>query len=106
VSIDYIVRLEQGRTRRASRPVLDALAAPCVAPDEREYLFAVAEVAPAVPARQSGPPEVAARLRHLLDTMTDVPAMVLNRRMDVLSWNRGAAALLPNFGAPPRPSAT
>ena len=39
VSIDYVVRLEQGRTRRVSRPVLDALAdALELAPDERAYL--------------------------------------------------------------------
>jgi hypothetical protein len=42
---------------------------------------------------------VAPRLRQLLDTMTDVPAMVLNRRMDVLAWNRGAAGLMTDFGA-------
>ncbi|GAB2641091.1 helix-turn-helix transcriptional regulator [Prescottella soli] len=42
VSVDYIVRLEQGRTRRVSRPVLDALAdALQLAPDERKYLFTV-----------------------------------------------------------------
>src|ERR1700754_666963 len=58
VSVDYIVRLEQGRTRRVSRPVLDALAdALGLAPDERDYLFALAEPAPA---RRPGRPEVAA----------------------------------------------
>ncbi|MFF3144705.1 helix-turn-helix domain-containing protein, partial [Streptomyces sp. NPDC057927] len=50
VSIDYIVRLEQGRTRRVSRPVLDALAdALQLAPDERAYLFTVADVTPSAP---------------------------------------------------------
>lgn len=102
VSIDYIVRLEQGRTRRVSRPVLDALAdALRLAPDERDYLFTVADAASAPPARQPGRPEVAPRLRELLDTMHDVPAMVLRRGMDVLAWNRGAAALLVDFGALP-----
>ena len=39
VSIDYVVRLEQGRTRRVSRPVLGALAdALQLTPDERAYL--------------------------------------------------------------------
>ncbi len=33
--------------------------------------------------------------------MHDVPAMVLRRAMDVLAWNRGAAALLTDFGALP-----
>ncbi|MFI5615258.1 helix-turn-helix transcriptional regulator [Amycolatopsis sp. NPDC051903] len=101
VSVDYVVRLEQGRTRRVSRPVLEALAdALRLATDERDYLFTVAEVAPA-PARRAARPEVAPRLQQLLDTMPDIPAMVLNRRTDVLAWNRGAAALLTDFGALP-----
>ncbi len=103
VSIDYIVRLEQGRTRRVSRPVLDALAdALQLAPDERDYLYAVADVAPAT-TRRPARPEVATELAQLLATMHDVPALVLHRGMDVLAWNRGAAALLTDFGArPPR----
>ena len=104
VSVDYVVRLEQGRTRRVSRPVLDALAdALRLAADERGYLFAVAEVAPAAPARQPARATVAPQLRQLLDTMYDVPAMVLSRTMDVLAWNRGAVALLTDFEALPRP---
>lgn len=102
VSSDYIVRLEQGRTRRVSRPVLDALSdALQLTPDERAYLFTVADVAPAAPTRQPGKPEVAPQLRQLLDDMHDIPAMVLHRRMDVLAWNRGATALLTDFGALP-----
>jgi len=100
ISVDYIVRLEQGRTRRVSRPILDALAdALRLAQDERDYLFTVADVAP--PPRRSARPGVAPHLRQLLDTMHDVPAMVLHRGMDVLAWNRGAVALLTDFGALP-----
>jgi transcriptional regulator with XRE-family HTH domain len=103
VSIDYIVRLEQGRTRRVSRLVLDALAdALGLAPDERGYLFVVADVAQAAPDRQPAPERVDQQLLRLLDGMHDIPAMVLNRRMDVLAWNRGAAALLTDFGALPQ----
>ncbi|MFD7289325.1 helix-turn-helix transcriptional regulator [Streptomyces sp. NPDC059863] len=102
VSVDYIVRLEQGRTRRVSRPVLGALAdALHLASDERDYLFTLADVAPAAPERQSGRSEVAPRLRQLLGTMHDVPAMVLHRGMDILAWNQGATALLTDFGALP-----
>ena len=100
ISVDYIVRLEQGRTRQVSRPILDALAdALQLAPDERDYLFTVADVAP--PPRRPARPGVAPHLRQLLDTMHDVPAMVLHRGMDVLAWNRGAVALLTDFGALP-----
>lgn len=102
VSIDYVVRLEQGRTRRVSRPVLDALAdALQLAPDERAYLFTVADVTQAAPARQPAGQRVDPQLQQLLDGMHDIPAMVLNRRMDVLAWNRGAAALLTDFAALP-----
>ncbi|MFF3979774.1 helix-turn-helix transcriptional regulator [Streptomyces sp. NPDC001828] len=98
VSIDYVVRLEQGRTRRVSRPVLDALAdALQLAPDERAYLFTVADVAQTTRARTSAGQCVDPQLRQLLDGMHDIPAMVLSRRMDVLAWNRGAAALLTDF---------
>lgn len=100
VSIDYIVRLEQGRTRRVSRPVLDALAdALQLAPDERAYLFTVADATPSAPTPRPGRQQVDPQLQQLLSTMHDIPAMILNRRMDVLAWNRGAAALLTDFGA-------
>ncbi len=100
VSVDYIVRLEQGRTQRVSRSVLDALAdALQLAADERAYLFTLADVAPE--RQPAGRPEVHPQLRQLLDGMVDIPAMVLHRRMDVLAWNRGAAALLTDFGVLP-----
>jgi transcriptional regulator with XRE-family HTH domain len=102
VSTDYVVRLEQSRTRRVSRPVLDALAdALQLAPDERAYLFAVADVAQTAPARQPAELLVDQHLRQLLDGMHDIPALVLNRRQDVLAWNSAAAALLADFGALP-----
>ncbi|MFJ2651480.1 helix-turn-helix transcriptional regulator [Streptomyces sp. NPDC087420] len=104
VSIDYIVRLEQGRTRQVSRPVLDALAdALRLAPDERSYLFAVADVTQTPPARQPAEQRVDPQLLRLLDGMPDIPALVLGRRQDVLAWNSAAVALLTDFGAlPPR----
>ena len=100
VSIDYVVRLEQGRTQRVSRGVLDSLAdALQLAPDERDYLFALAEAAPSPPTRRPGSPKVAPHLRQLLDSMPGVPAVVLHRGLDVLAWNHAAAALLTDFGA-------
>ncbi|ACU70890.1 transcriptional regulator, XRE family [Catenulispora acidiphila DSM 44928] len=102
VSVDYIVRLEQGRTTRVSRTVLDALAdALQLAPDERAYLFTVADVTHSAPTRRPSQSEAAPRLHRLLDTMTDIPAIVVNHRMDVLAWNRGAAGLLTDFSALP-----
>ncbi|MFF3754656.1 helix-turn-helix domain-containing protein [Streptomyces sp. NPDC002018] len=102
VSTDYVVRLEQGRTRRVSRPVLDALAdALRLAADERAYLFAVADVTQATPARRPAEQRVDPQLLRLLDGMPDIPALVLGRRQDVLAWNSAAVALLTDFGALP-----
>jgi transcriptional regulator with XRE-family HTH domain len=104
VSVDYIIRLEQGRTRRVSAPVLNALAdALQLTPDDRAYLATLAEVARTTPARAPARPQVTPPVRQLLDDMHDIPAILVYRRMDVLAWNAGAAALLTDFGAlPPR----
>jgi transcriptional regulator with XRE-family HTH domain len=102
VSTDYVIRLEQGRTRRVSRTILDALAdALQLAPDERAYLFTLADVAPRTQPRPLAADRIAGPLRRLLDGMPDIPALVLNRRQDVLAWNRAAVALLIDFGALP-----
>ena len=104
VSVDYIVRLEQGRTRRVSRPVLDALAdALQLTSDDRGYLATLAELGRTTPTRALAKPQVTPPLRQLLDDMHAIPAIVAYRRMDILAWNSGAAALLTDFGAlPPR----
>jgi transcriptional regulator with XRE-family HTH domain len=102
VSVDYIVRLEQGRTRRVSRPVLEALAdALQLSTDDRAYLETLAEVARTTRRRASAKPDVADPLRQLLEDMHGIPAMVVYRRMHVLAWNPGIAALLTDFGALP-----
>ena len=102
VSIDYVVRLEQGRTRRVSRAVLASLAdALELTADERAYLFAIAEVAPPGVGRQAREQRVPPQVKQLLDALHDVPALVLGRRQDVLAWNAPAAALLTDFSALP-----
>jgi transcriptional regulator with XRE-family HTH domain len=102
VSVDYVVRLEQGRTRRVSRGVLESLAdALELAADERGYLFAIADVAPPASARPAREQRVPPQVRQLLDCLHDVPALVLGRRQDVLAWNAPAAALLVDFATLP-----
>src|SRR4051794_35409494 len=59
VSVDYVVRLEQGRAAGASRSVLDALADALALDDAgREYLLTVAGPPPA--RRAAAPPAVPA----------------------------------------------
>lgn len=104
VSVDYVVRLEQGRAKTASPEILHALGqALGLRPDEEEYLFrCVAEAkGPATRARKPAPDaqRVSTPTRVLLDSMTAVPALVLGRRMDIIGWNTLGAALFTDFDA-------
>jgi len=101
VSVDYVVRLEQGRGGAVSRSVLDALADALALDDAgRDHLITLA--AP-VPARHRRPAAqtVAEPTRRVLAALTDVPAMVLGRGSTVLAWNPLAAALIADFEAIP-----
>jgi transcriptional regulator with XRE-family HTH domain len=106
VSVDYYVRLEQGRGGvHPSDSVLGALAR-ALRLDEAEHahLRRLAR-APLLerPAGRARPQRVRPEVQRLLDRMADVPAFVLGRRMNVLAWNELAARLHVDFGAlPPR----
>jgi transcriptional regulator with XRE-family HTH domain len=94
VSVTYYTRLEQGRTANVSDSVLDAIArALGLDPDEQAHLRALAR-----PSRRTTPSPVTGEVRastvRLIDAMADVPSIVLNRRTDVLAWNRAGHALL------------
>ncbi|MFI5873507.1 helix-turn-helix transcriptional regulator [Streptomyces sp. NPDC051445] len=101
VSVDYYIRLEQGRgagdpsrtkSGGVSDAVLDAVAR-VLRLDETEhaYLHAVAR-----PRRPNGRPaghSVRPGVQALLDSMERTPAFVLDQRMDVLAWNTLADAV-------------
>ena len=104
VSVDYIVRLEQGRAKSASPEILHALAqALDLRPDEEEYLLRSAVEATRSPSSTKTTLPRAQRVstatQVLLDSMTAVPALVLGRRMDIIGWNALGAALFTDFGA-------
>ncbi|MER5942664.1 helix-turn-helix transcriptional regulator [Streptomyces sp. NPDC001928] len=100
VSVDYIVRLEQGRGLRPSADVVEALArALRLAPVERAYLFNLAQQRPRnadKPATTAAPP-----LAGLVADLSPLAAMVVNHRYDILSWNREMARLLLDFDTLP-----
>ncbi len=99
VSVDYVVRLEQGRGPRPSAQVLAALArALRMGDDERRELFELAEVAP--PRAGEIRMLVRSSVLRLLDRL-DTPAMVTSAKGDVLAWNPMAAALLGDFSRLP-----
>lgn len=101
ISVDYYTRLEQGRVQ-ASAAVLGVLArALRMDHDQRAYLYEVAHKPDAAPRRRRSRQTVRPAMRRLLEQLTDTPALVLGRRLDVLQWNRAAAALFTDFGAVP-----
>ncbi|MFI5699777.1 helix-turn-helix transcriptional regulator [Streptomyces xanthochromogenes] len=99
VSIDYIVRLEQGRGLRPSANVVESLArALRLAPDERAYLFDLAQQRPRTPdATATAAPSVA----RLVADLSPLPAMLMNHRYDILAWNDPMARLLVDFSTLP-----
>ena len=96
MSIDYYIRLEQGRGPHPSRQVLSALGrALMLTRDEREYLFRLAGEAPPVP--PSPGREITPGIRHLLDSMPVTPAYVVDAAYNVLAWNQLAIHFIGNL---------
>jgi MmyB-like transcription regulator ligand binding domain/Helix-turn-helix domain len=96
MSVDYYIRLEQGRGPHPSRQVLSALArALMLTADERDYLFRMAGEAPPQPARPSR--EITPGIRHLLDSMPTTPAYVVDAAYNILAWNQLATHFIGNL---------
>ncbi|MFD6437778.1 helix-turn-helix transcriptional regulator [Streptomyces venezuelae] len=94
VSVDYYIRLEQGRGSSVSDAVLDSVArALRLDETERAYLRTVARPRRAAGARAGAGKAVRPGLQLLLDSIDRAPAFIFGRRMDVLAWNALADAL-------------
>jgi transcriptional regulator with XRE-family HTH domain len=96
LSIDYYIRLEQGRETNPGPAILDGLAeALRLTEEEREHFYALANHA----ARRTPPSsprairEVRAGVRLLLETVRPCPAYVQNRVNDILAANPEGIAL-------------
>jgi len=86
MSVDYVVRLEQGRARSPSAQVVTALArALRLDPSERDHLFRCAHLLP--PANETVPLHVPARIRRLVQRMADTPVAVYAADWTILEWN-------------------
>lgn len=98
VSVDYYVRLEQGRDQHPSEQVLGALARALQLDDDATaHLYRLAR--PPSRGRRGTPrPErVPAGILQLIDCWTETPAMVEGRYTDVLAVNSLATALAPYY---------
>jgi transcriptional regulator with XRE-family HTH domain len=92
ISVEYIVRLEQGRAQHPSPQLLGALArALRLSEDERDHLYRVGG-AP-VPSRGLVPRHVPAGVQRMIDRLGDVPIAVLSASWDLLQWNPLWAAM-------------
>jgi transcriptional regulator with XRE-family HTH domain len=101
ISVDYYTRLEQGRVR-ASVPVLTTLArALRLDDDQQQYLYELAGRSDAHPRRRRPAQRLRPAMRRLLDQLTETPALVLGKRLDILAWNPAAIALYTDFAALP-----
>ncbi len=100
LSVDYVVRLEQGRARRPSDQVAAALARALQLSDaERDHLFVVAGLLPPSPGEVPShiPPGVA----RLVARLGEIPLAVFTASWDLLTWSVLWSALL---GEPVRPA--
>jgi hypothetical protein len=105
ISTDYHARLEQGRLR-ASPAALAALArALRLDNDQREYLYAAAHepagIAPVRPCPATTQ-ELSPVLARILSQLTESPAYVMGRHLNILGWNALEAALFMDFSKIPK----
>jgi transcriptional regulator with XRE-family HTH domain len=99
ISVDYYVRLEQGRATQPSAEVLDALATALrLDAAERGHLttLAAGRSDPAPTAR------VSPLLRRILDSLAGLPAFATDHRLDVVAFNSLGAELIGGLGEPRR----
>ncbi|WP_337830363.1 helix-turn-helix transcriptional regulator [Pseudonocardia sp. TMWB2A] len=100
VGVDHLTRIEQGRGAHPSESVLGALSrALRLDRAEAEHLYRLAGAAPPGPGRIGR--SVRPAVLRLLDRFSDLPAVLLNARMDVLAWSPPATALLGDLSALP-----
>jgi transcriptional regulator with XRE-family HTH domain len=97
VSVDYLIRLEQGRVERPSPEIVEALAQSLLLdPSERRHVFRLAGATEPTDRHGDGT-SVRAGIRLLIDTLHGIPVVLLSRRLDLLHWSPTAEALLGPF---------
>jgi transcriptional regulator with XRE-family HTH domain len=93
ISVDYLVRLEQGRATNPSAEVLAALSrALRLTNEERDLLYTVAGQAP--PRRSAMTAHVPPSVQRLIDRMADLPVAVYDPAWTIIAWNRVWAGLM------------
>jgi transcriptional regulator with XRE-family HTH domain len=100
VSVTWYTWLEQGRDVRPSDRVLEGLSRTLrLTPEERDYLFSLAQDRPA-PIKSASDDSVSEAVRRTLDAL-NLPALVMTLRWDVIYWNRMMARAIRDYQALP-----
>jgi transcriptional regulator with XRE-family HTH domain len=102
ISVDYLIRLEQGRDTRPSPSVVAALADALRLDDEDrmhlKHLGAITTAGELCPARVPAARVVRPAVAAVLASLEPAPALVLNHLADVLAWTDTYAALARPLG--------
>ncbi|OKI06165.1 transcriptional regulator [Streptomyces sp. CB02923] len=106
VSVEYYTRLERGSLGGVSDSVLDALAHALRLDDtERMYLYDLARAAGPAPAtrtrQRADRPTVRPGVARIIEGMPELPAYVVNNRLDLLAANPLGRALYADLYAAP-----
>jgi transcriptional regulator with XRE-family HTH domain len=97
ISVDYVVRLEQGRASNPSAQVVEALArALRLSGTERAHLFRLAGLVP--PGPHTVPTHITPSVQRMLDRMAGTPVAVYDAAWNLLVANAAYAALLGDPG--------
>ncbi|MFC1431477.1 helix-turn-helix transcriptional regulator [Streptacidiphilus sp. N1-3] len=100
MSVDYVVRLEQGRATTPSAPVVASLArALQLSAAEREHLYRLARLAP--PADGAISDHLTPGVQRVLARLGDVAVAVFAADWQLVWWNRGWAGLVGDPSAAP-----
>jgi transcriptional regulator with XRE-family HTH domain len=93
ISVDYLVRLEQGRATNPSAQVLAALSrALRLTVEERDHLYTVA--GQALPRRSAMTTHVPPSVQRLVDRLADLPVAVYDPAWTIIAWNAAWAGLM------------
>ncbi|NEW08675.1 helix-turn-helix domain-containing protein [Paenibacillus sp. SYP-B3998] len=98
VSTTWYTWLEQGRDIKMSAQVLDRIAlALQLNEDERQYLFMLALEQPASTVVLESAPTITPALSRILLELHDCPAIISDRRCNIVGWNQAAAGVFLDF---------
>ena len=100
ISVDWYIRLEQGRDSLPSRATAEALSkALKLGPTDRAHLIRLASPAPhRTFIKETAPPNLVALVEGL-----NTPAYVIGARFDLLCWNKKAVELFRDYSKIPEP---